>query len=130
MSLKQFHILFISLAILLLIGFGIWSFLPAGGGGNSVYLACGILSIIIAIGLVGYEMNLLKKMKNLTITTLFLSLAVRADACTMCFSTGSSNQAVALKWGVISLFIILLVVLGTLAKFFLSVAKRSKELSV
>ena len=130
MSLKQFHILFISLAICLLLGFGVWSFLPAGGGGNGVYLACGILCIMIAIGLIGYEMNLLKKMKNLAIAIFLLSLSARADACTMCFSTGSSTQAVALKWGVISLFIILLAVLATLAKFFLSVAQRSKELSV
>ena len=90
----------------------------------------GILSLGIAVALIFYEMKILKKMKNLVILFFLLLDVAQAHACSLCFSTGSSTQAVALKWGVLSLFVILLGVLGILVKFFYDVAKKSRGLSI
>ena len=132
MSLKQFHILFISLAVVLLIGFGIWTLLPVGGQAAAAYLPWGLFSFLMAGFLIVYEVKMLKRIKNLVVPILVFSCSASAEACSMCFSTSTSNQAqaAAVKWGVLSLFIILVGVLIILAKFFYSVAKKSRQLPI
>jgi len=67
MSLKAFHIVFITAAVLLALGFGIWLlkgyFSPEGTAGDLVF---GLLSIVSAVGLVLYERYFLKKTKKLS----------------------------------------------------------------
>ena len=55
MSLKAFHVFFISVAVLLCLGFGVWCLQQPG------YLAMGIASFAVAIGLVCYEIIFLRK---------------------------------------------------------------------
>ena len=67
MSLKAFHLVFIVASILLAIGFGVWSFLNyASPQGSTSDLVVGIVSGVIALGLVGYEIYFLKKLKNVS----------------------------------------------------------------
>jgi hypothetical protein len=54
MSLKVFHIFFITLAILLCLGFGAWCLRQPG------YLAFGIGSFVAAGGLIGYEIFIVR----------------------------------------------------------------------
>ncbi len=60
MSLKFFHIFFISISVLLSFGFGAWLFLNAGGGSP----VAGTSSMLVGIGLIGYGIYFLKKTKR------------------------------------------------------------------
>ena len=65
MSLKAFHLVFISAAIVLAFGFGAWLlkgyFSPEGRIGE---LVSGLISIIAGVGLMVYERYFLKKTKD------------------------------------------------------------------
>ena len=67
MSLKAFHVVFIVASILLSAGFAAWSlanyFSPAGLKSD---LWIGIGSGTVALGLVGYGIYFLKKLKNVS----------------------------------------------------------------
>lgn len=65
MSLKFFHIVFISLSILLSAGVGAWgvhSYLVEGSGGH---LILGVVFFLFGAGLVVYGVNFLKKMREI-----------------------------------------------------------------
>jgi hypothetical protein len=64
MSLKVVHIAFISLSILLALGFAGWEVQNYVETGELLQLVAGILSFCIAIGLVVYGMYFLKKLKH------------------------------------------------------------------
>ena len=55
MSLRTFHLFFISMAVLLCVGFGFWSFREPG------YFAAGIGSFVVAAGLAVYEITFLRR---------------------------------------------------------------------
>ena len=64
MSLKAFHLVFITAATVLAFGFGIWlakNFFSTGGTGN---LISALLSFGAGIGLIVYECYFLKKTKD------------------------------------------------------------------
>jgi len=65
MGLKNIHVVFISMAIALSLGFGTWCvsmYRDEGGGG---YLAVAIVSFACAVGLTVYGNWFLKKMKGI-----------------------------------------------------------------
>ena len=67
MSLKAFHLVFITAACLLAVGFGVWllkAFLSEEGGAMNLIFA--IVSFAAAIGLILYERYFLKKTKNVS----------------------------------------------------------------
>jgi hypothetical protein len=67
MSLKAFHLVFIVASILLAIGFAVWSFMNySSPQGNTSDLVVAIVSAAVALGLVGYEIYFLKKLKNVS----------------------------------------------------------------
>jgi len=67
-------------------------------------------------------------MKSLLGTFLFLMIAKTTQACSVCFyGDPTEKMNVALRQGIIVLLVVLIVVLGLFIKFFLSVAKRSKQ---
>jgi hypothetical protein len=61
MSLKAFHLVFIAASIALASGFGVWA-VSLGGGS---YLAAGVVSFACAAGLVVYEVEFVKKCREL-----------------------------------------------------------------
>jgi hypothetical protein len=67
MSLKAFHVVFITAASALAVGFGIWlvreSRAPEGTAAELVF---GILSMAVGAGLLVYERFFLKKLKNVS----------------------------------------------------------------
>lgn len=64
MSLKAFHIFFIAVSILLAFGFAAWEIKGFAEGGNALQLAGGILSVIVAVGLILYGIRFMKKLKH------------------------------------------------------------------
>ncbi len=66
MSLKFFHILFITLSTVLALGFAGWCGAMYYYGHSLVLLVFGILSLLAAVGLVLYGRYVLKKLKNIS----------------------------------------------------------------
>jgi hypothetical protein len=67
MSLKAFHVIFITASSLMLFGFGAWMLRayrgPEGTGGD---LAWAVAALVAATGLLVYEGFFLKKLKNVS----------------------------------------------------------------
>lgn len=55
MDLKRFHIIFITLATLCCVGFGLWCFAPMAGG-SPLIVATGIASIALGVTTAVYGM--------------------------------------------------------------------------
>ncbi len=66
MSLKAFHIIFVTASILLALLFGVWSLIGYFQGGTLGDLLFGIGSLVVAVALVFYERYALKKLKNIS----------------------------------------------------------------
>ena len=66
MSLKAFHIVFVTASIVLAVLFGIWSFLNYFHDGALKDLLFGIGSLLAGVALVFYERYALKKLKNIS----------------------------------------------------------------
>ena len=66
MSLKAIHIVFVTVSILLCLGFGTWSFVRYFEEPRALDLAFGIGSILAGIGLVFYGRYVLKKLKDIS----------------------------------------------------------------
>ncbi len=66
MSLKFFHVLFVALALLGSVGFAVWSFRQAAAGAGALYVALGVLAVVVAIALAVYGRWFLKKMKDVS----------------------------------------------------------------
>jgi len=56
MSLKAFHVVFSTASVILAFGFGAWCL-----GAPSHWLAAGVVSIVVGLALVAYEIWFLKK---------------------------------------------------------------------
>ena len=65
MSLKNFHIFFISLSTLLAFGFAIWGINSYSVSDNTTHLSLGIISLLVGVGLIIYGMKVFQKLKNI-----------------------------------------------------------------
>ena len=129
MSLRGFHILFIIASIGLCAFFSWWAYEQYQENHSASYLATAVISSLISLGLILYTVQFIKKTKNLlAFHALALLLIPRVgEACSVCFAGDPTQKAsVALRNSVIFLLAVLLGVLALFAKFFISVAKRSK----
>ena len=66
MSLKAFHIVFVTASILLAFGFGAWSLLNYKDEGRTLDLVFGISSVTAGIALIAYGKAILRKLKNIS----------------------------------------------------------------
>lgn len=66
MSLKAFHVVFITAAILLAFGFGVWMLRAYDAEGVKSDLIYGVASLVVGVGLVVYEGFFLKKLKKVS----------------------------------------------------------------
>jgi hypothetical protein len=65
MSLKAFHLVFITAASALACGFGVWAFQNyAGADGRTADLLTGLGAVVVSLGLLGYERYFLKKNRH------------------------------------------------------------------
>jgi hypothetical protein len=66
MSLKAFHIIFITAASALAFGFGWWMLRAYRDEGTSADLAYGVVSLVVGVALLVYEGFFLKKLKHVS----------------------------------------------------------------
>ena len=64
MSLKGFHIFFITISSLFAFGFGLWCFLAENAPNSPVYTWLGAVSVLSGIAMVIYGKYFLHKMKK------------------------------------------------------------------
>lgn len=65
MSLKYFHILFITLSIILAFAFGIWGVNSYSTSDDTTHLTLGIISFLVGVGLIIYGMKVYQKLKKM-----------------------------------------------------------------
>ena len=63
-SLKEFHIVFITASILLSLGFATWGFVQYNELHDMIYVGASLLSVMAAMGLVIYEIFFIRKIKT------------------------------------------------------------------
>ena len=66
MSLKAFHLIFITLSIFFTLMCGIWAVVNHGSSGKTADLFMGIISLVGTIGLSVYLRYFLKKLKHIS----------------------------------------------------------------
>lgn len=64
MSLKAFHIVFISVSAILAFGFGAWILIADSGLDATVIILCAFLSFIVGVSLVLYGIRFLRKFRH------------------------------------------------------------------
>jgi hypothetical protein len=64
MSLKAFHVFFITVSVLLCLGFGAWCIDSDYARGRMMYTISGYISFALGIALVAYEVMFLRKFKD------------------------------------------------------------------
>jgi hypothetical protein len=64
MSLKAFHVFFITVSVLLCLGFGAWCIDSDYVRGRTSYLIAGYVSFALGVALVVYEIIFLRKFKD------------------------------------------------------------------
>jgi hypothetical protein len=65
MSLKNFHVFFITVSILGAVAFGVWGIYYHITQGDIFYFFLGIASLFGGAGMVIYEIKILEKLKNM-----------------------------------------------------------------
>ena len=63
-SLKEFHVVFITASVLLTMGFATWGFAQYQERHGGIYVGAFLLSLVAAVGLVCYEVYFVKKVKS------------------------------------------------------------------
>ena len=66
MSLKAFHVIFITAAVLLAVWLGLWSVDQRQATGVGGWLALAVGSFVVAAGLVAYEVWFLRKTRQVS----------------------------------------------------------------
>jgi len=66
MSLKAFHLVFITASVLLALGFGAWQLKVWSEFGSGRDLALGLGSLLAGAGLAAYEAYFLRKLRNVS----------------------------------------------------------------
>ena len=66
MSLKAFHLFFISVSVLLSLGVGAWGIQAYVSDSSGVGILVGVFFLLLAAGLVVYEMRFIRKFKHVS----------------------------------------------------------------
>ena len=142
MSLKNFHIVLISLSSLLAFLFGGWSLHAARAGESGGNLAAGLLSILAGAGLILYVIWFARKIytteeeqrrRRKIIRPLALPVAVwmlgtrSAGACSVCYGQADDPMIDGARIGVFLLFGLVFLVQIAFVMFFLYLRRRARE---
>lgn len=142
MSLKTFHIVFVSLSSLLAFSFGGWNLHGYRSGAGTGMLLAGIGSVVGGLALIVYgfwfwrkittreeeDRRRRKTMRALAIIAGVWLLASRdASACNVCYGAADGPLIDAARMGVYLLFGLVLLVQACFASFFICLWKRARK---
>lgn len=121
MSIKYFHLVFITFSILCAIFMGVWA-------QNQNLLLVSIISFLTALLMLIYEFFFIKKMKLLILLPLFLiGLSNAATACSVCFGGNANDPTIkGVQAGIYVLLGILVLIFTCFIIFFRNFSKRTK----
>jgi len=138
-SLKSFHILFITMASLLAFGFGAWALSPQLAAS---YRALGVVSLVLGAGLIVYGVWFLRKIRTpeqererrrahlrplVVLVALWLADSRAALACSVCYGDAEGPLIDAAKLGVWLLFGLVLCLQALFVLFFVVLWKRARN---
>ena len=130
MSLKFFHILFITLSSVMSIVVGVWALDAYGEDGSAMWLGLAVLAIGGSVGLVFYGTRFLHKMRKLGIAMFVVAgtLAAPGDvlACAVCLGNTHSPLRDGMNMGILALLGFTSFMLVSFASFFIYLARRAR----
>lgn len=132
MSLKVFHILFITVSGLMCLFVGLWGLDAYRVDGNAGWLALAAAAFGGGGVLVVYGSRFLQKARTLGIAALAVAgpLATPADllACTVCLGNTQSSLRDGMNAGILALLGIALFMIASFAAFFIYLWRRSRAI--
>lgn len=137
MSLKTFHIFFISVSALLLLFFAAWGLQQFRSTGNQMSLILGGFSAILLLPLGLYGAWFLRKIRKLPPAAIAAFLAAagttllkshRAFACAVCFGDPNSLMTKGANWGILTLAIVIVMILVGIAAIAVIWGRRDRSL--
>lgn len=131
MSLKAFHIFFISVSLVLSVGLLVWGVQGYRHSGDPGSLGLAGVGLVTMGLLVPYFIWFRKKMKTLTVLLLsFFPLAYpfAASACPVCFGDPNALMTKGMKLGILFLIVVVGGVLAAILGIGLSWARRAKAI--
>lgn len=135
MSLKTFHIFFISVCAVLSLFMAFWGFHDYRVSGGMTGLGVGLTGTAGLLALLPYFRWFQKKFRKIALGSAlalpmsWLALVPSAEACTVCFGDPDSLMTKGLKTGILLLVVVIAVVLGGIAAVAITWSRRAKALN-
>lgn len=129
MSLKAFHLFFITISVVMTAGLVAWSLGDYRATGSPGSLMLLVLAVPACVGLVAYGAWVRRKLSRLTVLLAMLVAAGEvASACPVCFGDPGSALVKGTANGVLFLVGVVGMVLGSIAWTAFTWARRAREL--
>lgn len=133
MSLRFFHVFFITVSVLMALGVGGWSVNAWQGDGASRWLTLATVCFAGAAGLSVYGSRFLKKTRALGLAAVLLAVLLGlpqdAQACLACIGTSQSPMQSGMNIGIMALLGVIGVMLVCFASFFVYLARRARSMA-
>lgn len=130
MSLRFFHIVFITLSALMSLLVGLWAIDAYRGDGSLTWAILAVLAFVGGGGLVVYGNRFLHKMRKLGVAALVaagtFASPSKALACTVCIGNTESLLRDGMNAGVLALLGFALFMMVTFAAFFIYLWRKAK----
>lgn len=130
MSLKAFHLVFVSISVLLALGLGTMTFMTFLQQRALAQLGWSVLSFAAAIALVVYGVRIRKKLWDiglLAASSCLIFFARAGYACATCFGNPEAPQTQAMNMAILFMLILVAMVLTLFAAFFVHLRIRANR---
>ncbi len=130
MSLRFFHILFITLSSLMSLVVGIWALDAYRADGSATWIALALLAFVGGALLVVYGNRFLQKTRNLGVVALAAAgtLGLPSDllACAVCLGSTHSSLRDGMNAGILALLGFVVFMIVSFGIFFIYLARKAK----
>ena len=126
MSLRAFHLLFITLSVVLAAFFAAWAASQYQAQHALGYAIAGVAALAAGGGLVAYGAAFRRKTRHLVILLMIVAVPRAAFACPVCFGQNDSPMASAANLSILVMLIITVGVLAAFASFFIYLMRRAR----
>ena len=134
MSLKLFHIIFITVSVLMSLVVGLWAIDAYRADGSSTWVALAVVAFVGGGFLVVYGNRFMQKMRRLRLAGLIVAstLGLPADvlACAVCIGNTQSSLRDGMNAGILALLGFALFMIVSFAIFFIYLWRRARLASV